>query len=71
MSTRPYRLYDALTKTNLRWRYYSDPHRAHMGALIECRWSKVGSVIEVLNNDTGHVLGTYKRSVHSLTFTKG
>ena len=67
-SPRPYRLWDANNKINLRWRYYSDPKRAHMGAIIECRWSKEGTVIEVYNAATGQLLGQYKRLATSIAF---
>jgi hypothetical protein len=67
-SPRPYRLWDSREKALLRWRYYSDSKRAHMGALIEARWSPIGTTIEVINHDTGHLLGQYTRRVHSVDF---
>lgn len=70
-SVRPYRLWDANAKEQMRWRYYSDPKRAHMGALIEARWSKVGTVIEVFNVNNGRLLGQYKRTVDSIHFSGG
>ena len=66
---RPYRLWDAVEAKTLRWRYYSNPKRAHMGALIECRWSKVGATIEVYNAATGKLLGQYTRRVKTIDFT--
>lgn len=68
-SKRPYRLWDANAKAQLRWRYYSNPKRAHLGALIETRWSKVGTVVEVINSDNGRLLGQYRRTPNSVTFT--
>jgi hypothetical protein len=68
MSTRPYRLWDANAKLALQWRYYSYPRNAHIAALIECRWAKVGATIEVINSETGRLLGQYHRGVNAVTF---
>jgi hypothetical protein len=68
---RPYRLWDAKEQEQLRWRYYSDPKRAHTAALIECRWATVGTTIEVINNDSGRMLGQYTRTPTSIKFLKG
>jgi len=68
-TARPYRLWDAQAKVAIRWRYYSDHRRAHMGALIETRWAKVGACIEVYNASNGRLLGQYKRRVSTIHFT--
>jgi hypothetical protein len=60
--TRPYRLYDAKEKSFLRWRYYKHPKSAHRAALVELRWAKVGTVIEVVNHELGRRLITYRLS---------
>lgn len=65
---RPYRLWNAVEKAPVRWRYYADHKRAHMGALIEARWAKVGAVIEVYNASNGRLLGQYTRKVASVVF---
>ena len=67
-TARPYRLWDTNSKAALRFRYYSDPKRAHLGALIECRWSKIGVTIEVYNAANGRLLGQYTRHVDSIKF---
>ena len=67
-TARPYRLWDAVEKRALRWRYYSDPKRAHMGALIEARWASVGTTIEVYNAQNGRLLGQYTRRATSIDF---
>lgn len=67
---RPYRLYDAKKKENLRWRYYGDSTRAHNAALIEVRWAKVNEVIEVYNCVTGRLLGVYKRNLDHISYSK-
>jgi hypothetical protein len=36
-TVRVFRLWNAREKCQLQWRYYSDPKRAHIGALIEAR----------------------------------
>lgn len=61
-TSRPYRLWDAKAKANLRWRYYSIPKNAHMGALWEIRWAKPGTVIELYNAANGRMLVQYKRT---------
>lgn len=66
-SPRPYRLWDASAKRNVRWRYYTYPKRAHIAAMIECRWSReIGLVIEVYNAATGELLAQYKRGESSV-----
>ena len=65
---RPFHLWNANEKQSIRWRYYSDPKRAHMAALIEARWSKVGTVIEVYDASKGKLLGQYRRHVDSVKF---
>lgn len=70
-AARPYRLWDAKRKQNMRWRYYSDKRRAHMGALIEARWAHVGDVIEVYDARTGRMLGQYIRMVDTIRFIEG
>ena len=66
-TVRPFRLWNANLKAPVRWRYYSDKRRAHMGALYECRWAKVGTTIEVYDCTTGWLLGQY--TLHPTTIT--
>lgn len=68
-AVRPFRLWDTVNRTNFRWRCYSDPKRAHMGALIEARWSGIGASVEVYDCRTMRVLGQYTRRVNSIQFT--
>jgi hypothetical protein len=67
-TARPFRLWDANAKKPMRWRYYSDKKRAHMGALIEARWAKIDTTIEVYNANTGRLLGQYTRKVNNVEF---
>src|SRR3954469_23383512 len=66
---RPFRLWDAVNKKNIQWRYYADKKRAHIAALIEARWLPVGASIEVYDCRTGKLLGQYTRRVDSIRFT--
>src|SRR5689334_19158197 len=68
MSARPCRLWDAQGKRVIAHRYFADPKRTHMAALIECRWAKIGTTIEVINSDTGRLLGQYTRRVNGIEF---
>ena len=68
-SLRPFRLWDANARTALRWRYYADKRRAHIGALIEARWAAVGVSIEVFDIRNGKLLGQYTRRVGTVAFT--
>jgi hypothetical protein len=47
------------------------PETAHVAALIECRWAKVGTTLEVINTASGNnrLLGQYHRGVNAVTFT--
>lgn len=67
-AARPYRLWDAVNRQNFRWRNYSDPKRAHLGALIEARWAAIGATVEVYDARTGRLLGQYTRRVDSIRF---
>ena len=70
-ATRPFRLWDAVNRTNLRWRNYSDKKRAHVAALIEARWLPIGATIEVYDCRNGKLLGQYTRRVDTIRFTEG
>lgn len=67
-TSRPYRLWNANEKKPYRWRYYSNPKRAHNGALLEARWAKVGVTVEVYNASNGRLLGQYTRRVNTVEF---
>jgi hypothetical protein len=70
-SARPFRLWDANAKRDLRWRCYKAARSAHLGALVEARWSKVGTSIEVYDCTTGRLHGQYTRTPTSIIFQKG
>ena len=67
-SKRPYRLWNPQTKSYYPHRFYVYSKRAHMGALIEGRWSHVGTTVEVVNHDTGRLLGQYTRRINGIEF---
>lgn len=65
---RPYRLWNAKAREQVRWRYYSCPKNAHLAALIEARWGDVGTTIEVFDSRTAALLGQYRRTPTSVAF---
>lgn len=69
-AARPYRLWDAKTKANVRWRYYGTARRAHYAAMIECRWSQPGTTIEVYDARNGHLHGQYTRTPTTIQFAR-
>jgi len=68
---RPYRLWNAVAKKPLRWRCYKIRQNAHIGALVEARWSRPGMTIEVYDVTTGRLIGQYKREANTVSFTRG
>lgn len=67
-SVRPFRLWNAHERTQLRWRYYAGKHNAHIAALIETRWADVGVTIEVFDIRNGKLLGQYTRRLNTVAF---
>lgn len=67
-TSRPFHIWDAKLKQAVRYRYYSDARRAHMGALIECRWAEIGKVFEVYDASKGKLLGQYARRTNDIHF---
>jgi hypothetical protein len=67
-TVRPFRLWDTKQRKQVQYRYYSDKHRAHMGALYEVRWAEVGTCIEVFDLRYGKLLGQYTRTATSIAF---
>jgi hypothetical protein len=67
-TTRPFRLYDPSKVGYLPWRCYKYHRRAVIGALIEVKWSKVGTTIEVIDVRNGRLIGSYTRKVNSVVF---
>jgi len=67
-TVRPFRLWDAKESSWLPHRFYSDLHRAHIGALIEARWAKIGTCIEVIDVHKAKMKGQYLRRVNDLQF---
>lgn len=67
---RPYRLWDAANKRNVPHRYYGIKRNALNGALLEVRWGKVGTALEVYDCRTGALLGQYRRGDYTISITK-
>ena len=65
---RPFRLWDAKAKKAMPWRNYKHRRNAHLGALVEARWSKVGTCIEVYDATNGKLCGQYTRRLHTIDF---
>jgi hypothetical protein len=62
MSSRPWRLKNATTQEDLRWRCYATLEAARWGVLRAMKYEcPVGQTLEVYNKDTGHERGQYKR----------
>jgi len=67
-SVRPFRLWDANAKKPVQWHCYKYKDKAHIGALIKTRWSKVGTAIEVYDCRNGKLLGQYILRVNNVEF---
>jgi hypothetical protein len=68
---RPFRLYDPVKKKNYPWRCYKYHRNAIIGALIEVKWSKVGTTIEVIDIRAGNkLIGQYTRTPTAVQFHK-
>lgn len=68
-SQRPFRLWDARKKVDVRWRYYASERSAHTGALIELWWyGHLGDSYEVYDIRTGRLLGTYTKRTAGVGF---
>jgi len=58
---RPYRLWDAVAKRDMQYRYYAHQQNALNGALLESAWSDVGTSIEVYDCRTAKHIATFTR----------
>jgi hypothetical protein len=58
---RPFRLWDAIAKHDMPYRYYVHQQNALNGALLEAAWAKVGTSIEVYDCRTARHLATFSR----------
>jgi hypothetical protein len=68
---RPYRLWVPHLKKAVPYRFFTIHRNAHMAALTEARWSKVGTTIEVVDIRNGRMRGQYTRKMHSVAFLGG
>lgn len=67
---RPFHIWDADKKKDVRWRYYATAKRAHNAALLLVRWEHVHVAFEVVDVRTQRHLGTYRRELESVSFTR-
>jgi hypothetical protein len=72
---RPFRLWNPGVNGSagefVRWHYFSHLRNAHLCALIECRWAKVGTTFEVVDVRTQKFWGSYTRRVDEIRFMGG
>jgi hypothetical protein len=69
-TSRPYRIWDCKAKQDVRWKYYADPKRAVMGALLTAAWGEVGIKLEVYDTTNGKCYGIIYRRVKSIDFVR-
>ena len=67
-AVRCFRLYDANVRKFLLGRNFVHRRNALMGALIEARWSKIGTCIEVIDVSRARMIGQYRRRVNDIHF---
>lgn len=60
---RPYRLHSTHLKGDIPHRYYSSLFNAWVNCLIECKFSPLGTTIQVYHNETAKVPFEYKNVV--------
>lgn len=70
-TTRPFRIWDASKRKHLIGRNYAHLHKAHDGALLMARWSRIDQALEVYDVRTGRLLGQYIRKEKSIGFIDG
>lgn len=56
---RPFRLWLAKEKRQMRWRYYAFSWSAIEGAWAEIQWAHAGQAIEVFNTNNGQHIATF------------
>lgn len=67
---RPYRIWNAITKSHCQGRQYASTRNAQDGALLMIRWERVGAALEVYNIITGRCIGQYVRKPNSIAMYK-
>jgi hypothetical protein len=67
---RPYRLWNTRTKAWLKWRYYKVLDNAKIGALIEAKYSDIGTTIELIDQRGHKLVGQYTRRPNNVTFAE-
>jgi TRAP-type uncharacterized transport system substrate-binding protein len=69
---RPYCFYNPADKARVPHHFFVYPGRAHDGVLLFCKHHlKPGEAIELINANTGRVLGQYVRGQTSIDFYAG
>lgn len=62
-TTRPYRLWDASAKQNMRWRCYAIKRNALIGALVEAAMLDIGHTIEVYDSRYQTLIGQFTKRI--------
>lgn len=65
---RPYRIWDAIEKREVRWACFVNLRHAHTRAMSEAAWSRNETVYEVFDVRTGNLRGQYRRIGNSIEF---
>jgi hypothetical protein len=67
---RPFRIWDEGNFVNLPHRCYVHEDRAKLGALIACKFAKVGDTFQVYDARSGRSVCSYRRGVSSIIILK-
>ena len=72
-TVRPFRLWNPGTGEFVAHRCYKYLRNCHLAALIECRWSAIGTTLEILDVTEGRMkmVGSYTRRVNDIRFLGG
>jgi len=68
---RPYRIWEAQSKTHVRGRNYTYLDHAMNAALMLVKWGKPGQAFEVYDVRNGHLKAQYVRRPTSILILKG
>jgi len=68
-SLRPFRIWDANKKRNVRWRCYLEVRNAVKGVMDELRWAKPGTAFEVYDIRSGKLHSQYVRREGAIQFS--
>jgi len=70
-SLRPYRIWDANKRHNVRWRCFTDKEHALDGAWLELRTARIGQSYEVYDIRTMKLIAQYTKRISGVVVQKG